>query len=104
MTLPENANVAMLFASANDDETVFACPREFDTSRPNVSRHLAFGGGIHLCAGISLARMEIKGVIREVMSRLRNIRLAVPEEELHYTPSLSSTPLESLPIRFDLRG
>lgn len=101
--LPRGANVAIMFASANDDETVFSCPREFDPSRPNVARHLAFGGGIHLCAGISLARMEIRSTIREVMSRLRNIRLTVPEEELRYTPSLSSMPLERLPIAFDLR-
>ena len=103
MKLPKGANVAIIFASANDDETVFSCPRDFDPARPNVVKHLAFGGGIHLCAGISLARMEIKSAIREVMSRLKNIRLTVPEEELRYVPSLSSMPLERLPIRFELR-
>jgi cytochrome P450 len=103
VTLPKGANVAIMFASANDDETMFACPRDFDASRPNVAKHVAFGGGIHLCAGISLARMELRSTIREVMTRLKNIRLTVPEEELRYTPSLSSMPLERLPIRFEPR-
>jgi cytochrome P450 len=103
VTLPANAQVCIMFASANDDERVFECPRAFDAARGNVSRHLAFGGGIHLCAGISLARMEIREAIREIMTRLRNIRLTVPEEELRYVPSLSSMALESLPITFERR-
>ena len=102
-TLPANAQVVILFASANDDETVFECPREFDAERSNIKQHVAFGGGIHLCAGISLARMELKRVIQEVMTRLKNIELTVPEDQLQYTPSLSSMALESLPIRFEKR-
>ena len=103
VTLPANAQVCILFASANDDERVFDCPRDFDPARANVAKHLAFGGGIHLCAGISLARMEIREAIRAIMTRIRNIRLTVPEAELRYVPSLSSMALESLPIRFERR-
>lgn len=98
--LPANAHICILFASANDDERVFSCPRDFDTGRDNVSRHLAFGGGIHLCAGISLARMEIKAVIRAIMTRIKDIELAVPVEELRYTPSMTAMALEALPLRF----
>jgi cytochrome P450 len=99
-TIPAGGQVYVLFASANDDEAVFACPRDFDMDRANVTRHLAFGAGIHLCAGIALARMEIKAVIVELMSRLTDFELAVPADTLRYAPSLTSMPLESLPLRF----
>lgn len=98
--IPANAQVYILFASANDDETVFPCPHAFDVERPNGTRHLAFGAGIHLCAGIALARMELKAVITEVMSRLTDFELTVPVEQLEYAPSLTSMPLEQLPLRF----
>ncbi|RYD90951.1 MAG: cytochrome P450, partial [Sphingomonadales bacterium] len=101
--LPAHSPVCILFASANDDERMFGCPRDFDAARPNVSKHLAFGGGIHLCAGISLARMELKLVIRELMIRLKDVELTVPVEALRYTPSIASRSLESLPIRFTRR-
>jgi len=104
VTLPANSHICVLFASANDDERVFQCPREFDAERANASKHLSFGGGIHLCAGISLARMELKAAIRAIMTRLEDIELAVPIEQLHYTPSLSSMALESLPIRYGKRA
>ncbi|MDG2003392.1 MAG: cytochrome P450 [Novosphingobium sp.] len=104
VTLPANAHICILFASANDDERVFSCPRDFDAGRENVNRHLAFGGGIHLCAGISLSRMEIKAVIQSVMTRLEKIELAVPVEELTYTPSMTSMALEALPLRFSKRA
>lgn len=99
-TIPANSQVYVLFASANDDEAVFNCPREFQAERANVNRHLAFGGGIHLCAGIALARMELKAVIVELISRLGDFELTVPTEELQYAPSLTSMPLEHLPLRF----
>ena len=103
VSLPAGAQVCILFASANDDEQVFACPREFDAARPNATKHLAFGGGIHLCAGISLARMELRLVITELMTRLQNFELAVPESELRYTHSLTTQSLENLPLKFQLR-
>lgn len=102
--IPANAQVYVLFASANDDETVFGCPRQFQADRSNVTRHLAFGAGIHFCAGVALARMELKAVIVELMSRLTDFELTVAPEDLEYAPSLTSMPLEKLPIRFKKIG
>jgi cytochrome P450 len=102
--IPASSQVLVLFASANDDETVFECPRQFEKDRSNVNRHLAFGAGIHLCAGIALARMELKAVIGELMSRLTDFELAVPMEELQYESSVTSMPLKKLPIRFKKIG
>lgn len=103
VNLPEGAHVCVLFASANDDERVFECPREFDAARTNVTKHLAFGAGIHLCAGLALARMELKAAIRAIMTRIEGIGLAVPTDALTYTPSMTSMALEALPLKFSRR-
>lgn len=102
--LPAHAQVCILFASANDDETQFPCPRHLDVSRPNISKHLTFGAGIHLCIGAALARMEIKVAAQEIIKRLDNIRLAMPAEELTYLPTLATQTLERLPLTFSRRA
>lgn len=103
VTLPKGAHMLLLFASANDDETKFACPRQFDAGRSNVGRHVAFSAGIHRCAGASLARMELKVAAREIVRRLADIRLAVPVESIRYLPTIATRSIESLPLRFERR-
>lgn len=60
-TIPQNANVGLLLASANRDSTVFANPDAFDVQR-NARGHLGFGSGVHLCAG----RWAAKGAVGEL--------------------------------------
>ncbi|GAB3383198.1 cytochrome P450 [Spongiibacter taiwanensis] len=50
--------VAFFMAAANHDEQVFPEPEKFIIKRPNISRHLTFGHGIHHCLGAPLARIE----------------------------------------------
>ena len=102
--LPKGAQVMVLFASGNDDETVFDSPRHFDMTRRNLGKHLAFGAGIHRCVGNSLARMEVKVAAREIVRHLKDIRLAVPKEELVYIPSVAMVMMKSLPLAFSKRG
>ena len=104
VTLPEHAHLLLLYASGNDDETMFPCPRNFDLNRPNIGRHVTFGGGPHRCVGLSLARMEIKVVARELIRRMENIKLAIPVEEVKYTPTVATHSIESLPITFNRRA
>jgi cytochrome P450 len=101
--LPAGAHLLLLFASANDDESVFPCPREFDLNRGNIGRHMAFSSGIHRCVGLSLARMELKVAAREVVRRLDNIKLAVPPEEIAYLPTVATHSIERLPLTFTRR-
>jgi len=103
IVLPAHAQVCILFASANDDDTQFPSPRSLDLNRPNISKHLTFGAGIHLCIGAALARMEIKVAAREIIKRLDNIRLAIPAEELTYLPTLATQTLERVPLTFSRR-
>jgi cytochrome P450 len=102
-TLPAYAQICILFASANDDDSQFKCPRTLDVTRTNINKHLTFGAGIHLCIGASLARMEIKVAAQEIIRRLDDIALALPPEELTYLPTLATQTLERLPLTFKRR-
>ncbi|MDE0333497.1 MAG: cytochrome P450 [Defluviicoccus sp.] len=67
--------IHMSIGAANRDPAEFADPDRLDIARtPN--RHLAFGAGVHACAGMSLARMEGKVAIGKLVARFRNIELA----------------------------
>src|SRR3546814_7807641 len=70
--LPEGAHLLILFASGNDDEAVFECPRHFDSKRVNLGRSLTFGSGVHLCLGIALARMQLRVAAQDRKSRRLN--------------------------------
>jgi cytochrome P450 len=103
VTLPKGAHMLNLYASGNDDETVFECPRKFDLERKNIVRHVAFGGGVHRCVGLALARMEIKVAAREFVRRLKDIRLEIPVEDIRYLPTIATRSIESLPLSFSKR-
>ena len=103
-TLPKGAHLLLVYGSANDQEDVFPEPRKFDIERPNLGRHVAFGGGVHRCVGLALARMEVKVAAREVGRRFRDIRLAIPESEIQYLPTVATRTIESLPITFQRRA
>lgn len=103
VTLPEGAHLLLVYGSGNDDETVFPEPRKFDLDRPNIGRHVAFGGGPHRCVGLALARMEVKVMAREIVRRLDNIELAIPVEDIRYVPTVATRTIESLPITFKRR-
>jgi cytochrome P450 len=65
--------------AANRDPTVFTDPDRLDIRRqPN--RHLAFGSGIHTCAGMSLARMEAQVAIGKMVERFDTIEGAGPAQ------------------------
>src|SRR3546814_20625756 len=79
--LPKDAHLLVLYASGNDDESQFECPRNFDLTRSNLARNVAFGVGVHRCIGASLARMEIKVAARKLVRRIGEIKLAIPVEQ-----------------------
>jgi len=82
---------------------VFPDPRKFDMDRPNLGRHVGFGGGPHRCIGLALARMEIKLAAQETARQLKDIKLAIPQEELRYLPTVATHTIESLPITYGKR-
>ncbi|MTI19087.1 cytochrome P450 [Rhodobacteraceae bacterium RKSG542] len=67
--------VILLLAAANRDPAVFDDPESFDaTRRPN--KHSAFGVGAHVCAGVQLAKLEMRIGFEVLLGRLKTIELA----------------------------
>ncbi len=65
--VPRGGKISLLFGSANRDPRVFASPDEFDVARPNAVEHIGFGGGIHVCIGAPLARIELEEGLRALV-------------------------------------
>lgn len=95
--LAKGDKVVLFFGSANRDEAVFPDPDTFDITRsPNP--HLGFGGGgPHFCLGAHLARQEMKVLLRELLTRLPDIR-STGEPVL--VPSSFDNRVRSLPCAF----
>ncbi|MFC9324506.1 cytochrome P450 [Kitasatospora sp. NPDC057015] len=95
--LAKGDKVVLFFGSANRDEAVFTDPDAFDITRsPNP--HLGFGGGgPHYCLGAHLARQEMKVLLRELFTRLPDLR-ATGAPEL--VPSSFDNRVKSLPFTF----
>ena len=75
-TIHAGDKVITLFESGNRDEAVFDDPHRFDIER-DPNRHLSFGGyGRHHCLGAHLARLEIRVMLEELLTRLPNLRRA----------------------------
>ncbi len=101
--VPKGAHILVMYASGNDDETKFECPREFNTDRKNLGSHVAFGVGVHRCIGSSLARMEIKVAARELIKRIDKIKLMIPVDEISYLKTVATHTIEKLPLTFTKR-
>ena len=63
VAIPRGEKIALLFGSANRDPRVFERPDEFDAGRENAAQHIGFGGGIHVCIGAPLARVELEASV-----------------------------------------
>jgi cytochrome P450 len=88
--------VVVSFASANRDETVFADPDGFDPGRqPNP--HLTFGHGPHFCLGAHLARVQMKALFAELLTRTAAIEYAGRPT---YLRSTFQRGVKHLPIRW----
>jgi cytochrome P450 len=69
--------ILMNFPAANRDPDVFENPDEVILDRQH-NRHLAFGAGIHRCAGSNLARMELRVAVEEWLARMPEFEIADP--------------------------
>jgi cytochrome P450 len=98
VTLPEEAQMLLIYGSGNRDETVFANADEFQLRRaPN--HHLAFGHGVHFCVGAALARLEGRIAFEVLCQRLPQLRL-VPGQVLTHIPTLLFRGYERLAVEW----
>jgi len=74
--VPRGAKMALLFGSANRDPRAFEEPLAFDVGRANASEHIGFGGGIHVCIGAPLARIELEAALRALVEDAPGLELA----------------------------
>jgi cytochrome P450 len=89
--------VLLLNGAANRDPAAFTEPDRLILDRAN-ERHLAFGMGIHFCAGAGLARLEAS-IALPVLARLPGLRLS--QEPPHWQPNTNLRALESLVVEFE---
>jgi cytochrome P450 len=67
----------LLFASANRDERKWQHADQFDIRR-KANEHVGFGYGIHTCAGMHLARLEMQALLRALIARVRRFTIGEP--------------------------
>ncbi len=92
----EGDYLCMLYASANRDERIFGeDAAQFDVRRPVNPVHLAFGFGEHVCLGASLARLEARIFVEELLGRFPGYAVTGPAVRV-----LSTTVagIRSLPV------
>lgn len=99
VALHRGDQVLIRYDSANRDETRFPDPDSFDFSGERPS-NAGFGLGIHRCLGSHFARIQIAIAFDELLAQITNLRLARPDEPLHWAPGIANG-LEWLELTFD---
>ena len=92
--------MVVMFASANRDESVFPNGDAFDPDRDDLFSHLAFGKGAHYCLGASLARLELRVALEELVKRIDSFELTAANN-FDYLPSFMLRGLKSLEIEIN---
>ncbi len=86
----------MWYVSGNRDEDVFENGDVLDIERPNASRHLSFGYGIHFCMGSRLAELQLRVLWEEILERFERIEV---QEEPSRTLSSFVKGYTRLPVK-----
>jgi cytochrome P450 len=90
--------VLMHFGGANRDPEAFDDPADLRIARPK-NRHLTFGAGAHRCVGSHLARLNLRVIFEEILSRMDQIEITSGEAPRR-TPASMEWGLDYLPISF----
>lgn len=97
--LPEGARVMAHFGSANRDRCVFGRADDVDPERDALSKHLAFGKGIHFCIGAPLARLELRIGLPLLLERLSGLR---PTGDSEREPIFFARGFRRLEVEWDV--
>ncbi|GLW11446.1 cytochrome P450 [Microtetraspora sp. NBRC 13810] len=95
--IPAGATVVIATPEANRDPQHWPHPDRLDVHRPRAP-HLAFGHGVHQCLGQQLARVEMQVGLRELITRLPDLRLTVPAEQVPLRDEMLIFGVHSLPV------
>lgn len=97
--IPAGSLVWACYASTGRDEQRFEHADRFDIDRADASDHLEFGIGRHFCMGAPLGRLESRIAVSALYERIPNL-VVVPDQELDYVPSLVTSSLRHLRVRW----
>jgi len=97
VTIQPGEKVLMNFPGANHDPEIFDDPHIVKIDRAR-NRHIAFGSGIHRCAGSNLARLEMDIAIRTWFERIPEFSV-VADEQIQWAGGQVRGP-RKLPVSF----
>ena len=98
--IPAGSSVVASTASANRDPSVYPDPDRFDITREDPEPMLTFGGGLHYCLGVHLAKAELAVALAVMSRRMPGLRRAGPAP---WKPVMSVTGPSTLPVQFEPR-
>ena len=102
--IPSGSRVMLGWGAANRDREKFGPDADrFDIFRQGPT-HIAFGHAYHFCLGAPLARLEARIACEQLFSRLEDLQLAVPAEELSFVGHGVVRRLAELPLTFRAAG
>jgi cytochrome P450 len=105
--IPAGTVIMLCLGAANRDPLKFDDPHEFRLDRKNVREHIAFGRGIHTCAGAPLARVEGVITLNRMLDRMRDITIgeakhgADDDRHYNYEPTFLLRGLTELHIEYE---
>jgi cytochrome P450 len=97
--VPEGAVLMLVTAATGRDQRQFPDPDTLDVDR-RIDRHLSFGFGVHVCMGASLARLEGRIVLEEMLARFPEWGVEWDRTEIVHTGS-AVRGYSRLPITLD---
>lgn len=100
VTIPKGEAVLASLLGANRDPAIFENPDVFDIERPNASKNIGFGAGIHYCLGAPLARLEGTIALDMLLKRFVSLELAVNPDELEWNPTILLHGMKALPVKW----
>jgi cytochrome P450 len=90
--------VVMYYGAANRDPEVFGPTADVLDLARTPNDHIAFGGGgPHFCLGAHIARVEILALLRELLTRLADLR---PTGETEWLASTFISGPKHLPVAY----
>lgn len=96
--IPAGTFVDIYTSAANRDPAVFHAPDTFDITRTGAPPMLTFGGGIHYCLGVHLAKAELAEALRAMARRMPGLRRNGPAP---WKPVMGTSGPATLPVTFD---
>jgi cytochrome P450 len=98
LSIPAGTLVLVNTAAANRDPAAYDDPDRLDITRTSPPAMLTFGGGMHYCLGVHLARIELAEALTVITRRMPNARVTGP---VPWKPLTGMTGPAALPIEFD---